>query len=197
MIEWINFIAFLVSYFLFLFLYLFSIQPMKREQKRGEKAWEECKKIRMICGIFEMTTLITLLLWIPFPIDSLHWKIADSYVPLIIITIILMIPLTLIMTKGIKDAGSETLMPSKETEMYGGIYEYIRHPQTLGEFPMFVAFALLTNTWFLVILNIIVILIYTPIMVYFEEKDLTLRFGDKYREYQKRTGALFPKFWNK
>ena len=35
-----------------------------------------------------------------------------------------------------KDAGSESLHPSKETVMYGGIYNYIRHPQALGEFPL-------------------------------------------------------------
>ena len=34
-------------------------------------------------------------------------------------------------------------------------------------------------------------------MIYYEEKDLVRRFGDSYREYQKRTGALFPKFWKK
>jgi len=92
-----------------------------------------------------------------------------------------------------KDAGSETLSPSKDTKMYGGIYNYIRHPQTLGEFPTFVAISFFFNSWFLVILSSVYIIIYTPIMIHYEEIDLTKRFGEKYKEYQKRTGALFPK----
>jgi protein-S-isoprenylcysteine O-methyltransferase Ste14 len=37
------------------------------------------------------------------------------------------------------------------------------------------------------------ILIYTPIMIYFEERDLVKRFGDEYRQYQKEVGVLLPK----
>jgi protein-S-isoprenylcysteine O-methyltransferase Ste14 len=36
-----------------------------------------------------------------------------------------------------------------------------------------------------------------PIVIYFEEKDLIKRFGDKYLDYKKKTGALIPKFWQK
>ena len=98
------------------------------------------------------------------------------------------------MVKGMMDAGSEIMTPDKENEMYRGIYKYIRHPQSLGEFPLFIIFALLTNTWFMVILTTVLIVPYVPIMVRVEEKDLVLRFGDSYREYQQKTGALIPKF---
>lgn len=101
------------------------------------------------------------------------------------------------MTKGVIDAGKESLEPSKETKMHGGIYNHIRHPQTIGEFPLFVAVAFLLNSWFLVIVMTIWMSLYVPIIMYFEEKDLIRRFGDAYREYQKRTGALFPKLRKK
>ena len=101
------------------------------------------------------------------------------------------------MIKGIIDAGSETLTPSKETEMYGGIYKYIRHPQSAGEFPIFIAMGFLVNSWFIVILMFLYNIIYVPIMVYYEEKDLIRRFGDKYVNYQNQTGAIFPKLKNK
>jgi protein-S-isoprenylcysteine O-methyltransferase Ste14 len=122
-----------------------------------------------------------------------EWKISSNIWIGIIIGLCIQIPCGLILEKGIIDAGSETLAPSKGTEMYGGIYEYIRHPQTLGEFPMFVAFGFLFNSWFLVIFNFFGILIYIPIMINYEEKDLIRRFGEKYRKYQQQTGALFPK----
>ncbi|MBN1216177.1 MAG: hypothetical protein JXA99_12145 [Candidatus Lokiarchaeota archaeon] len=41
------------------------------------------------------------------------------------------------------------------------------------------------------------VVIYTPIMIYFEEKDLIKRFGEPYKEYKKRTGASFPKLRKK
>jgi len=38
------------------------------------------------------------------------------------------------------------------------------------------------------------LVIYTPIMIHYEEADLIRRFGEQYIEYKKKTGALFPKF---
>jgi protein-S-isoprenylcysteine O-methyltransferase Ste14 len=108
-----------------------------------------------------------------------------------------MVPCLILVGKGVIDAGSETLSPSKETEMYGGIYNYIRHPQSLGEFPLFVAFGFMLNSWFFVVISFVFIIIYIPIMIHFEEKDLTRRFGDKYTAYKERTGALFPKLRKK
>ena len=65
------------------------------------------------------------------------------------------------------------------------------HPTStsIGRIPVTGAF--IVNSWFLLLLMIVFVLVYTPIMIYYEEKDL-LRFGDDYRDYQKRTGALFP-----
>ena len=193
MIEWINFIILLVSLFIMCYLYTFSVQPVKRSKLKGEKAWKECEQLRSIAGIFELISLINILIWIWFPISIFNWKISDNYWIGIIIAFIIGVPCTLLMLKGIKDAGSETLKPSPDTKLYGGIYNYIRHPQTIGEFPLFIAVAFGINSWFLVIISLITIIIYIPIMIYYEEKDLVRRFGDKYKEYQARTGAIFPK----
>ena len=97
------------------------------------------------------------------------------------------------MMKGVKDAGTETYAPNKEGEMHGGIYKHIRHPQTSGEIPIYMAMGLLLNSWFILEIIIIFLVIYVPLMVYIEEKDLVRRFGDKYIEYKKITGALIPK----
>ena len=37
----------------------------------------------------------------------------------------------------------------------------------------------------------------TPIVIYFEEKDLKKRFGESYFFYRKNTGALIPKLRRK
>ena len=176
------------------YLYLISIQPVKRAEKLGEKAWNNCKKLRSLGGLFEMISVINLILWIWFPLSVLdEWVISPNIWVGIIIAICMLIPCGIIMGMGIKAAGSETLIPSKDTPMYSGIYRFIRHPQSLGEFPMFVAISFALNSWFLVIVSFVFILIYIPIMIYYEEKDLVRRFGDDYLQYQKTTGALFPK----
>ncbi|MFX1269472.1 MAG: methyltransferase family protein [Promethearchaeota archaeon] len=197
MIEWINFSLLLVSLFLFSYFYTLSVQPIKREKRKGERAWKECMKLRIIASIFEFIIVITLILWIWFPLPLINWKVHFNYVFGLVIGIIISIPCLAILLKGVRDAGSETLQPSKETELYGGIYNYIRHPQSLGEFPLFLAIGFMANSWFLVLLMTIYIIIYVPIMIYYEEQDLIRRFGAKYQNYQKRTGTFIPKLRNK
>ncbi|MFX1589011.1 MAG: methyltransferase family protein [Promethearchaeota archaeon] len=193
MIEWINFSLFLVSLFLFSYFYTLSVQPVKREKRKGERAWKECMKLRIIASIFEFIIVLTLIFWIWFPLPLINWKVNINYLFGLIIGIVIIIPCLAILLKGVSDAGSETLQPSKETELYGGIYNYIRHPQSLGEFPLFLAIGFMVNSWFLILLMLIYIIIYVPIMIYYEEQDLIRRFGEKYQDYQKRTGAFIPK----
>jgi len=197
MIDWINFIIFIISFVFFSYFYLISIQPVKRSEARGEKAWKECTIFRILSGVLMCVAVLNFILWIWFPIPILNWQIEPTYILGIVIGTIILAVFLPIMIKGEQDAGTETMKPSKETEMYGGIYNHIRHPQALGEWPTFVALGFFVNSWFLVILSAVWIVIYTPLMVYFEEKDLIRRFGDSYREYQKRTGALFPKILRK
>jgi len=190
----INFSSLIISFFIMGYTYIISIQPMKRAEKRGDKAWKECKTFRSVGGIFELISVINLILWIWYPLPLLgEWRISSNIWVGLIIGLCMMVPCLILVGKGVIDAGSETLSPSKETEMYGGIYNHIRHPQSLGEFPLFVALGFMLNSWFFVLISLIFIIVYIPIMIHFEEKDLVRRFGDKYKEYQEHTGALFPK----
>ncbi|KKM06889.1 hypothetical protein LCGC14_1739440 [marine sediment metagenome] len=193
MIEWLNFFLLFISTILFSYFYTLSIQPIKRVEKRGERAWKECMKFRILSIGFEIIKTIDLVLWTWFPIPILNWKIHSNYLIGVYLSFIISLPSAFILLKGVKDAGFETIQPSKETLMYSGIYKYIRHPQSTGEFPLFVALAFAINSWFLVIVMAAHMIIYMPIMIYFEEKDLIRRFGSNYRDYQKRTGAIFPK----
>jgi len=197
-ISYINFTSLIISFFIMGYTYIISLQPMKRAEKRGDKAWKECKTFRSVGGIFELISVVNLIFWIWYPLPVLsEWRISSNIWVGIIIGLCMMVPCLILVGKGVIDAGSETLSPSKETEMYGGIYNYIRHPQSLGEFPLFVAFGFMLNSWFFVVISFVFIIIYIPIMIHFEEKDLTRRFGHKYTEYKERTGALFPKLRKK
>ena len=109
------------------------------------------------------------------------------------ISLIFGIPCLTIMMVGLLHAGKESWEPLKEGKLHEGIYKYVRHPQAIGEFPLFIAIAFGANSWFLVILMAIYNILFLPIMLRIEEADLIRRFGQDYVEYQQKTGAFFPK----
>ena len=79
--------------------------------------------------------------------------------------------------------------------MYGGIYEKIRHPQSLGEVWVGHIISLILNSTFLFLFSFL----WIPVFYYMsvvEERDLILRFGTPYSEYRERTGMYFPKRTN-
>ena len=73
-----------------------------------------------------------------------------------------------------------------------GPYRWVRHPlYTVGS-SMFIAFGMMADNWFIMLLGglaFIIMAIRTPK----EEANLIEKFGDEYREYMKRTGAFLPK----
>ncbi len=193
MFEWINFALILFSLAMFAFFYSLSTLPVTLSERRGERAWKECGIYRFIAILFEFAATIFIFLWICYPIPPMDWPIHQHWWVGVIIAIIIAIPSTAFMIVGMLHAGKEISTPSKETPMYGGIYNHIRHPQTLGEMSLFIALGFAVNSWFMVLVLTAYVLLYTPIMIIIEEKDLIKRFGESYLEYRKRAGALWPK----
>jgi protein-S-isoprenylcysteine O-methyltransferase Ste14 len=193
LIAWINFGSLNIITLLCWFFYILSVQPVTRAEKFGEKAWKAAKRHRAISGVLMFVMVINLILWFWFPIPELAWPFHPIHVISILVGVILACIFTPIWFKGIKDAGKETMIPSKDQPLYKGIYNYIRHPQALGEMPWWIIIALFINSLFLVIWAIIMIILVSPFIIYYEEKDLIKRFGEAYIEYRKRTGAIFPK----
>ena len=192
-ISWSNFLILnFVTVFCWYF-YILSVQPVTRSDKLGDQAWMMARRFRLITGVLMGVMTVSMILWLWFPIPELAWSVHPIWLFSVIIGIILAIVFTPIWVKGVIDAGKEAMEPSQSTEMFGGIYNYIRHPQTLGEMPWFIIIALFINSLFLTIWALIMIIIVTPIIIQYEERDLIKRFGDKYREYQRSTGAIFPK----
>ncbi|MFW9816291.1 MAG: methyltransferase family protein, partial [Candidatus Thorarchaeota archaeon] len=73
-----------------------------------------------------------------------------------------------------------------------GIYNKIRHPQSLGEVWVGHILALILNRTFLFLFAFV----WFPVfyyMVVVEERDLVLRYGKAYEEYRERVGMFFPK----
>jgi len=106
--------------------------------------------------------------------------------------IVIAIPGAYLWFKGMKDAGEETIVVKREHQLYGGIYEKMRHPQAFGEVMFWWVLSLLLNSPFLALFSFIWIPIFY-MMCLAEEKDLVIRYGKEYVEYREKTGFMFPR----
>jgi len=192
-ISWSNFLLINIFTILAWYFYIKSAMPAHLEEKVGENAWNDCKRFRRFSAFFLSILVIQMILWAWFPIPGLTIIVHPNPLIPILLGVIIATPLTAILMQGIRDAGKETMSPSQDTEMFRGIYKYIRHPQMVGELPWFIIIALFLNSLFLISYSIFVLMIIFPIIIHYEEKDLVKRFGAEYIEYRKRTGCIFPK----
>lgn len=194
MIEWINIIVMILSSIIMLYLYVKSVGPAALEKKVGKGAYKKCGEYRIAASIAEMIIIINYIIYFFYPIEifdipiTFPWEWGIS----ITIAIIIALPSSVIMIKGILDAGKEAMIPQIDQKLYQGIYKKIRHPQAVGELPLWWSGSLVLNSPFLALYSTIFIPIFL-IMMRAEEKDLIIRFGDAYTTYKKETGMIFPK----
>lgn len=190
MIGLLNVGILVLSTVLMVYLYKVSVSPAQMEKEIGNDAWQKCARYRMAMGVFEGVTVVNYVVYFFFPLDiGLPLTLPWDYWLSVLLAALISIPAMYLMIRGMKDAGTETIAPQKDTVLYGGIYERMRHPQALGEGFMWFPFALLLNSPFLVLYSFVFI----PIMYLFcifEERDLLIRFGSDYADYKKRVGIL-------
>jgi protein-S-isoprenylcysteine O-methyltransferase Ste14 len=193
-IAWLNVAVMVVCSAVFSVLYVMSVHPVRLGQRIGEKAYRRCGTYRIAASFFMFIPMANYIIYrfYPLPISPLPEHFPWPYSVNIIVVIFFGIPAMVVFVWGILDAGTETLFPNKSHTMYKGIYQHIRHPQALGEAPMWLAVALLLNSPFLSIYSLLFLLVWYWWCLE-EEKDLLLRYGDSYAEYRTRTGMFFPR----
>lgn len=198
-IQWDNLNPWLVvgimvaSTILMSVFYLLSSRPGQLEKKIGREAYRRCGRYRLIASFFELVVIASYVLYsynpLPLPIpETFPW----SYTLSVFLAIIIGIPSGYVMLRGVLDAGEESMVPRKNGKLFGGIYLKIRHPQAMGELPLWWSFSLLLNSPFLAIYSLVMIPIFVAMALY-EEKDLEIRFGKKYTTYKENTGFIIPK----
>lgn len=90
---------------------------------------------------------------------------------------------------------SETILTKDSHQLVTtGIYTRIRHPLYMVAGLSLVSFSLLTANWFVSAMSTISIVLIVMVVVPKEEDQLILKFGDDYRDYQKRSGKVWPRF---
>jgi protein-S-isoprenylcysteine O-methyltransferase Ste14 len=75
-----------------------------------------------------------------------------------------------------------------------GIYQYIRHPMYAAHLVWAIGQILILHNWIAGYSFIVTMLPFYFYRSRKEEEMLMEEFGDEYREYRDKTGALFPKF---
>ena len=106
------------------------------------------------------------------------------------------IPAIIIELLGWKEAGWTPLNPikvDKQKKLFGGIYDYIRHPIYLCEFSWFATLSILMNSPFLLITSGIIAAPCCYHMCRSDEMQAINHFGDEYKRYMDKTGMFFPK----
>jgi protein-S-isoprenylcysteine O-methyltransferase Ste14 len=193
LIPWLNFIGLIIATVLFLYFYVLSVAPAALERRIGQRAWRRCMLLRVAAGFFEFVIMANYVLYLFYPLPiSLPVHFPWPWWLSIVIGVVLGIPATWLMVRGLIDAGGESLAPKQEHAMYGGIYKRMRHPQAVGEMPLFWVIAFLLHSPFLVLWSFV----YVPVFILMcraEEIDLLLRYGETYEEYRQRVGVFRPK----
>lgn len=193
MIPWINLIILIIATKLFLYFYILSVSPAHMEQRIGERAWRRCTIYRFLAGGFEFMVMANYAVYVFYPLPlGLPERFPWPWWVSIVIGLMIAIPCGYLMYRGLNDAGEESVMVKKEHTLYGGIYERMRHPQAVGEMPLFWAIAFLLHSPFLVLWSFV----YLPVFIvtcWAEERDLLIRYGEAYEQYRQRVGLLFPK----
>jgi len=192
-IEWLNLILLILSTLTSLYYYIKSVQPAKLEREIGEIAYKKCERYRVYASIPFAFFFIAYVIYVFYPLPlSIPNELPWDYSLSLILAVIIAIPSFALMGIGVKHAGEETLSPKKEHTMYGGIYNKVRHPQSLGEVWVAHIVALIFHRTFLFLFAFL----WIPVFYYMtvvEERDLIIRYGKPYEEYRDRVGMYFPK----
>ncbi|MCH8245212.1 MAG: isoprenylcysteine carboxylmethyltransferase family protein [Bacteroidetes bacterium] len=108
---------------------------------------------------------------------------------------IIVIPLIYLVFRAIGSNISETVFTKESHRLITtGIYTRVRHPLYMVSALALVSFSLLTANWFIAAMSVISMALILAVVVPKEEKQLIQKFGDDYRNYQKRSGKMWPRF---
>ncbi len=96
--------------------------------------------------------------------------------------------------RGLKSNWSPTLeIYEGHTLVTDGIYRYIRHPMYASQWLWGIAQLLLLQNWIAGPVNLVYFIPFYFLRVRAEERMMLDTFGDRYREYMRRTGRSLPK----
>ncbi len=170
--------------------------PISRKQRKEAKAERRVStQEKILLGI-----LFLAMFFLPLAYSATNWLDFANYslpgwagwlgVALILLAVI-------VFWRSHADLGlnwSPSLEIRKEHQLITrGIFGYVRHPMYASQWIWVIAQPLLLQNWLAGPLDLIVFILFYALRVPAEEKMMMDTFGDEYREYVKKTGAVIPK----
>lgn len=107
---------------------------------------------------------------------------------------------TIIATKTSKSYSLKRFLGFKTAEkenhelVTSGLYSKVRHPLYAGLVLIFLGYFLFAGTVSAAV-HFGCLVLYLPIGIYFEEKNLVIQFGEAYQQYKEEVPAIIPKLW--
>jgi len=90
---------------------------------------------------------------------------------------------------------SETVLTKPHHQLVtSGPYRWIRHPLYVTGLGLFASIGLMSANWFILLFTLLAGFGIRLVIVPVEEQALLAKFGDRYRAYMNRSGALVPRF---
>lgn len=169
------------------------ISKQQRKEAKSEQRVSTQEKVMLgllFLGMFFLPLFYSATNWLDF---------ADYSLPVWAgwLGVLLMGLALLVFWRSHKDLGlnwSPTLEIRTEHKLItNGIFSYIRHPMYASQWIWVIAQPLLLQNWIAGFTNLLVFIFFYAMRVRAEEQMMLDTFGDEYREYMKKTGAVFPK----
>jgi len=182
----------------FLCTFSISIYFRRRARQAGEviRRAEEGRRLLALRVLFAVPLYLSMLAYMINP-GWMSW--AALRVPiwmrwLASLVGVGMVPLVYWQMRSIGRNISETFL-TKENHVLvtHGPYRWIRHPLYAVSTVILVALSLVAANGFMLAMAVLSIFIVAFFVIPQEEKQLILKFGEAYREYQRRTGRLVPR----
>ncbi len=91
--------------------------------------------------------------------------------------------------------GKGTLAPFDETDrlIVVGLYRYVRNPMYIGVMMILLGESLFFTSWRLLLYALAMFTAFNAFIIGYEERRLSHKYGDEYREYCRRVGGWLPK----
>jgi len=88
---------------------------------------------------------------------------------------------------------SETVLTKRDHQLVtSGPYRWIRHPLYTTGIALFASIGLMAANWFVLLWTVIALIAVRIVVIPREEAHLMETFGDAYRRYRSKTGAMLP-----
>lgn len=196
-----NEIIFRIVFFLVLILTFLISGTFRRKARESGDVIErraEGGVVVFMRLVFALPLFIALLLYIFYP-QAIAWSqvmLASWFRYLAAIVAILCIPLIYWVFRSIGKNISETVLTKNNHQLVThGPYKWVRHPLYASALFLLFSLSIMAANWFLFFYCIAGLLIFRYLVVPAEETKLIDRFGERYVEYKRNTGALAPRLF--